>query len=300
MTKKRQRLVLAIVFFLVSLVCALIYEGIWSANPDYFMVSRETNLYPLETLRLLLWEQGAVTASELTPRDLGDLSADAAKIIADKETLDRKRRQLEREDAKLQKELSLLSVSLERNRSKRIAAFETREMSALLPEREQVAAAISILEAQRAGKISEIGFDSRDLAISQLKVELAQIDYKIAKRRSEVAGHIIREYGQFAAPEDLHRANNLENQVSVVQKSLLEVEGRDSALRIKMSDLLEQWRAGRVSRLDFYDFLYFSLGVSTTVTFGDIVPNHSIVRTITTLQILASVVLLGMFLNTLG
>jgi len=264
------------------------------------MVSRETNLYPLETLRLLLWEQGAVTASELTPRDLGDLSADAAKIIADKETLDRKRRQLEREDAKLQKELSLLSVSLERNRSKRIAAFETREMSALLPEREQVAAAISILEAQRAGKISEIGFDSRDLAISQLKVELAQIDYKIAKRRSEVAGHIIREYGQFAAPEDLHRANNLENQVSVVQKSLLEVEGRDSALRIKMSDLLEQWRAGRVSRLDFYDFLYFSLGVSTTVTFGDIVPNHSIVRTITTLQILASVVLLGMFLNTLG
>ena len=47
----------------------------------------------------------------------------------------------------------------------------------------------------------------------------------------------------------------------------------------------------------FWDFLYYSICVSTTVSFGDIAPNNGWTRFLAVLEILLCMILLGILLN---
>ena len=47
------------------------------------------------------------------------------------------------------------------------------------------------------------------------------------------------------------------------------------------------------------DFIYFSIGISTTSVFGDIMPNNKWLRSTISLQIIVSIVLVGLFVNAL-
>jgi hypothetical protein len=46
--------------------------------------------------------------------------------------------------------------------------------------------------------------------------------------------------------------------------------------------------------------LYFSIGAATTATFGDIAPNHWFVRLCVCLQVLLSVILMGLLVSELA
>lgn len=103
-----------------------------------------------------------------------------------------------------------------------------------------------------------------------------------------------------AKPEDLAAFQSAYDEVG---KALNEVNAttRERAdLRSQAFDLVAAWRSERVARLSVLDFVYFSLGVATTTTFGDIVPNHPLTRFIVTLQLLISIVLVGLFVNSLS
>jgi hypothetical protein len=67
--------------------------------------------------------------------------------------------------------------------------------------------------------------------------------------------------------------------------------------RMRRRELLEAWENQRVRRLTFFDFLYFSMGVATSNTFGDIIPNDRIIRVAIVMQLLLSVLLVGLFID---
>lgn len=63
------------------------------------------------------------------------------------------------------------------------------------------------------------------------------------------------------------------------------------------------WQAlyqARMSQLGLFDFLYFSIITASTTGYGDITPNHSIVRILVSIEILCSTVFLGLFITKLA
>ena len=61
-----------------------------------------------------------------------------------------------------------------------------------------------------------------------------------------------------------------------------------------------KYREETLPRLGYWDFLYFSVGAATTATFGDIAPNHTLVRMLTCVQVVLSIVLVGLMINELA
>jgi hypothetical protein len=87
---------------------------------------------------------------------------------------------------------------------------------------------------------------------------------------------------------------------NAVREGLIEAGRERTELRQSAFDLMADIRGKRVGRVGFVDFLYFSIGVSTTTTFGDIIPNHTVTRFVVTLQLLASIIIVGLFVNSLS
>ena len=52
-----------------------------------------------------------------------------------------------------------------------------------------------------------------------------------------------------------------------------------------------------MARLNIIDFIYFSVGISTTTTFGDMVASDRLIRAFVSLQLLLCIFIVGGFLN---
>lgn len=71
-------------------------------------------------------------------------------------------------------------------------------------------------------------------------------------------------------------------------------------IRLELKSTLEQEEKIRKKKLNFLDFLFYSIGISTTTTFGEIVANSRIVRSIVSFQLLSSVFVLFFFIDAIG
>src|SRR4029077_19370047 len=69
--------------------------------------------------------------------------------------------------------------------------------------------------------------------------------------------------------------------------------------RRQLYQLLNKYRNETLNRLTFIDFLYFSVGGATTATFGDISPNHWIIRLLVCFQVIFSVIIFNLFVGNL-
>jgi hypothetical protein len=61
----------------------------------------------------------------------------------------------------------------------------------------------------------------------------------------------------------------------------------------KSFETIQELEAQRLQKVTFQDFIYFSAGIATTVTFGDIIPNNRQVRGIVTFQLFVSVLFIS-------
>jgi ion channel len=280
-----------------------VYYGIWLIFPDYFVVSSETNIYPIQLLRILLWGNPADKTGLDNPqpslRGLDEMAKDAVPIAEERRILTDKRHQLDDEDRKLKQELTKVQATMEQNRAKRIAVYEEMQMAPLLNEQKELENKIEGLKEFRPSSSSEED-SPLDLPIAEMNVDLARKNYEIATKRLAIADKVVSDFGSFAEPGDLATYTKLQNQATEVRNRLEDIGNRESNLRERIYSLHQRWNKERTPRLGLGDFFYFSIGVSTTVTFGDITPNHYGVRALVTIQILVSVLLVGMFLNSLA
>lgn len=63
------------------------------------------------------------------------------------------------------------------------------------------------------------------------------------------------------------------------------------------TELLRRFHNQRIEKVGFMDFLYFSLLIATSNSFGDILPNTSAARLVVSLQLLIGIILIGYILS---
>jgi chaperonin cofactor prefoldin len=206
--------------------------------------------------------------------------------------------ELDRSRKGAESQIKALSAKLEKERGSQIAGYRPRELKPLLAERAALEKRFRI--AAVATAVAETG----ERPVTRfpemvIRRDLADLNLRIAQKELEVAAQVLVKYGDFASADDLSRVQRLQSQMSSIADERLRVAARLANLRAAMHEsVVEEWQKGR-TRLNFVDFVYFSLGVPTTVMFGDILPNHWLVRFVATLHIVMSLVVVAKFLNTL-
>lgn len=84
-----------------------------------------------------------------------------------------------------------------------------------------------------------------------------------------------------------------------INKKIAATLQKSSKQRKKLKKLYLQRKKERLEIIDYFDFLYFSLGIATNTTFGDISANNKLVKILISLQLLVCIILLAKFLNSI-
>lgn len=142
--------------------------------------------------------------------------------------------------------------------------------------------------------------DSTELVLNGSFVLQAQLQLERARKEAAIYDYIQHNYGSFAPAIDLNKFNCLLSDrvhLMVIADSL-QMRRKDEVRKYK--DLVKCFHENRSSTCSFGDFLYYSLCVGTTVSFGDIAPNNSCTRALAALEILICICIIGVFLDRLS
>ena len=281
-------------WFLRYLVTVLLFSGLyygtWNVRPDSFIVNSELNLDPLADIPLLGWQEMGTHSMAGAP-SLGGISVQLAGIKARINELDLQVRSLDQQVDSGRAELVEVG---RRNQTITMANGERYRKEATAEASRNVAEAERVLKA-----FSELGSSRRDSGVGEadLRVKLANLRVVQAEQMANAYDHFIINIGQFGDSQLVAQMNQLHD---TTQANAREREVASTELMQKRTELIsvaQTWRKQRLEAVSWVDFLFFSIGISTTTTYGDLVGNSRWVRTLISAQLIICVFVMGGFVS---
>lgn len=293
----------AAVWITSTLLFSLLYWWAWVARPDSFILHSEFNLTPYDQLLAKLWPSGSSVMWDSTAMSSPTVVIDLEEFTKAVNEIDREAtaaqsqlRSLEREQAAI--ELAAKAV-YEDHSVKLRTSVEKYKRNAVSAESAAVERATESANALvSAAQISPSL--TMAIAAANANVELATARYALAIREAEVGDYVLHHLREFADPDTTAKLEATEAKLATEREEQLALVGRLADLRVEAFNRLGDWYSKRTARLRWIDFWYFSIGVSTTATFGDIVPNSRMVRLFVLAQSVFSVLMVGYFVSLLG
>lgn len=287
---------LATAWALLVIAFSLIYWCAWQSQSDSFIVNREFNLNPIEELRSRLSISQAQALSGPTTQSAIVKSIGLDEMMMAIDEVDSIAKDLNEVIASLKLKQQALELDRERvgslhsaSMSKNMENYRARELAAVKAEVRRNA---DIVEGMQKA-YGDTPPSHQGIMLAEARVELADARLREATKAAEVGSYVLENIGTFA---DAGTSDALEKIDENLQKIALERNRLAldlGALQEKANQIAASWRKNRTDRLSWIDFIYFSVGVSSSTTFGDIIPNNRFVRIMALIQLLASIFMLG-------
>lgn len=172
-------------------------------------------------------------------------------------------------------------------------------MSEILEREKVIKKEIKILEdiySKQENTSSPLSLQLR-VNISDKKVELADINLEKVIKESDINLYFLNNYSDFADSNIRENISKLEKQFAEENRKQQKLKELKEETETELDNFFSQEYYKRVNFLNFFDFLYYSIGISTTTTFGDIVANTRSVRSFVSLQLFISVIILSAFVE---
>lgn len=298
-----RRTATAAVWIVSVLIFSLAYWWAWVARPDSFILNREFNLTPYDQLLAKLWSPsaGAIwdstgASSPTSAIELDEFSKSVGEINREATSAQIQLRALEHEQAAI--ELAAKAM-YEEHSTKLWSNVEKYKQKAVAAESAAVERAKTVADAL-AATAQRSPSPAAAIAAANARVDLAKAQYALAVRQADAAEYVLHHLWELADPDTALKFDATEAKLETLRKEQNDLIRRLGDLRGQAFKRLEDWYSTRTGRLQWIDFLYFSVGVSTTTTFGDIVPNSRLVRVFVLTQLIFSVLLVGYFVSLLG
>jgi len=275
---------LGVSYLVAAFVFSLAYYAAWRVNSDVFIVHHEMNLRPLVRWKKALSAPNPPVSSPSTPSGIDEISKQYVAFEAEEQ---KQRRALE----KIGPELDRVSQEVSRLGALHNDAM-TKNLTAAVERRQREQ------QAQVDGVLSDLHVELKknptDIATAAKKAEDGL--RAVAESPAPDASHYIAEATKTPYLLEMRTAIDERDRLS---RDQIDAQQHLDEARAQQRSLLESWADMRRGRIGYFDFLYFSMGVATSNTFGDIIPNGRLIRFIIVVQLLASALLVGLFLNAL-
>ncbi len=242
-----------------------------------------------------MWNSTAVSSST-SAIELDEFSKIVGEIDREATSAQVQLRALEREQAAI--ELAAKAI-YEEHSAKLWSNVEKYKQKAVAAESAAVERATTVVDALTAAA-QRSPSPAAAIAAANARVALAKAQYALAVRQGDAGEYALHHLRELADPDASAKFGATEAKLATLRQEQNDLIRRLGDLRSHAFKRLENWYSTRTGRLEWIDFLYFSVGVSTTTTFGDIVPNSRLVRMVVLTQLIFSVLLVGYLVSLLG
>lgn len=274
-------------YCLTVVLFALAYCFIFHCNPTSFLISEQLNKrvarYDMLStdFDLAEYHRDALDRMPLTVEGLSEMidpALDDLGLINDSLSL------LQQRLDYCENYLDSISSVVSNEREEVIETYITNALNSYVDR-------IDSLKALMAGE------DSISLIVSGRVEELARLKIEKATKERDVLNYINRNYQAFIPVNQidtfLYYANERIRLRSNVQNLKIERDKQVTNIR----GIVNRFHNNRISSVGFLEFLYYSICVSTTVSFGDISPNNGLTRFLAIVELLWCIVIVGFILD---
>jgi hypothetical protein len=282
---------------------AAVYQSIYQFRPDYFRIqgSAGYNLLPIDIAEAVInfptqSTEPLPTLKRLTREvEAAHIRSIYSDVQKKSEALSLKEHQLDdlnkREESDYTAFQELQQKHADDFVSQRKKPFEDK---------------LNILNLELKSILESEGVDDKEKLSNQKKIQYADVNAEILQTKVhqlqvEIAAgdYVLKHLIEFQqTPEQqayIVRSRNLAR----LEKEVGEAKQEIWAKRAEFLEALSQYRTKSLEALTYWDFVYFSVGATTTAAFGDITPNHKWVRMLVCAQVLASIIFVGVLINNL-
>lgn len=287
----------AVTYLSIVLLFSVLYYVFWMCRPDSFIINSELNVHPFYDMNVMLW------SDENYDYQMGDgINLNTLKKENDEYILKLSKDRVEL--GKIDSELVNLDKRFDTIYEKKDAEFlentkkyEQEMLSSFIKREKELEASVASLE-KDAPVIVKTNDDVLKIQrIGDERVKLAEARLETARQSFKNSDYILKNLMQFTSKEtrdDLIKLNELRTSFNEKGFKLVKEMGSDRSAAIEN---VGRYYKQYIARLNFIDFIYFSIGISTTTTFGDIVASDRMVRAFVSLQLLLCIFIVGGFLS---
>lgn len=286
--RKRYRVLTMIsIYLMVVLFFSVVNWLIFLRNSTSFLISEQLNKhierydFLKTTIDLAQYHRDAKDEMPITINEFAETIRPVFdNLEAINDSLEEKTRKYKRDSLILD---SLNAIAIE-NRKEAIKTIKEKSLA-------KIQRSIDSLIAYMTGK------DSTEMIIQGKLVELANLQYEYAKKNAQVQSYINTHYGGLI-PDSLsfQISYHYGNYVRVILE-IVDLEDTRRSVISKIRDSNMAFHNNRMESVGFMDFVYYSICVSTTVSFGDIAPNDGKTRFVAVLELLICIILLARILD---
>lgn len=286
----------AIAYLISVIAFCFIYFGYWIYKPDSFIINQDLNVQPITDINQFLLGDGDKyeVGSFISLSDIKkSYDADYKKIKTVLIELDKLNKSKEELSGKLKTVSQKRFEEIDYN----FSLYEKRTLEPFLTVEREIAKKINELERALPKKIESQADLDKVKEFGEAKIELASAKVKTAHQAVENSHTVLNNMRSFTnreTIEELHRIQKLEKNYYEEWRRL---ERAREELRVNAIDNIRQHQRLIIEKVNFFDFLFYSVGISTTTTFGDLVPNDRVVKSFVSLQLLVCIFILGGFVN---
>lgn len=286
----------AIAYLISVIAFSFIYLGYWIYKPDSFIINQDLNVQPFTEINQFLWGESDTyeVGSFTSLSDLKDsYDADYKKIKTVLIELDK----LNIAKAELTETSKIVSHKQSEEIDYNFGQYEKRKLEPFLIVERNIAKKILSLEEALPKKIESQADVDKVKELGNAKVELANAKVQTAHQAVENSYAVLDDALSFTNRETIEELNRIYELEREHYKEWHRLENARGELRIKAIDKIREHRRLITEKVNWFDFWFYSVGISTTTTFGDLVPNDRVVKSLVSLQLLVCIFILGGFVN---
>ena len=147
--------------------------------------------------------------------------------------------------------------------------------------------------------IAQLGLDEKEMISKGYYLELAKLELVVAQKNSELCDYVLSNWSGFGDRAHYDSYDTLVTRDLDIQNKLSECQEKRRDWLARYNQLVKDFHWNRIEKVRFIDFVHFSLLVSTSNSFGDILPNTTYTRILVSIQLLIGIFLLAMFMEEL-
>lgn len=275
------------------LLFSIVYYGAWLLKPDSFIINPQLNIRPFQSIDDFLWKDepnyqtGFHVNLSQYKREYDVYYLKITEAEQQIQNIELNHKYLELRLLELDKKRnSEIDINFKKYNEKKLEPFKNIE--------KELEKELAEIEARLPKEVSTTGDLDVIKEFGAKRVELAKAKYNTAVQASV---NISQGVTGFISDETWNGYRDVSDTREKLYQERYIYEKKIGDTRIKAIDVLKNDIELIRSRVGWSDFVFFSVGISTTTTFGDLVANEVITKSLVSIQLFCCLILVAGFLG---
>lgn len=276
----------AITYSLIILFFATVYYLAWLVYPDSFIKNNALNSTPIHNAINLAFSYNGETNEDYDNISNEVFSEETLKAKKEFDRIISLNIKLESILSQQESNLKLINENLSKAWARNTQAYvdeasleDHKELNVKESERKAILT--------QKNKIQESQFD---IMLADKNAEISEVKLRIATAERDALEYVLSHVGDFNDPKLVSELNTTDKIIDDTRSELIINNKEIIKIRNNVQNLLNKRQK---EDLNFWDFTFYSIGISTTTTFGDLVANSRLIRMLVCIQLLLSILVLA-------